>query len=169
MAHDINNEFLALQPDFFHYMVNFGEMSPKAARDYITRLRFLSAFYRLDSCITLERISEIIDCEKMQRHSRTKYSSIKSISDFNSGLKKFYAFLQHDYNEQCERAASDEMQKIINSPTLTRTEKETIVKARVGQGSFRRNLLAYWKGCSFTRCTMSEMLVASHIKLLSSR
>lgn len=48
--------------------------------------------------------------------------------------------------------------------TLTETEREAVIKARVGQGPFRDALIARWGGCSVTGCGMKEALVASHIK-----
>ena len=44
------------------------------------------------------------------------------------------------------------------------TEAEALVKARVGQGKFRNNLIEYWKGCSVTNCKYITILIASHIK-----
>lgn len=52
--------------------------------------------------------------------------------------------------------------------TLSETERERLIKARVGQGAFRQGLIARWKGCSVTGCSKEEMLVASHIKPWSS-
>lgn len=43
-------------------------------------------------------------------------------------------------------------------------EREAIVKARIGQGRFRRQLLEYWETCAVTGCEESSLLVASHIK-----
>lgn len=48
--------------------------------------------------------------------------------------------------------------------TLGETEREAIIKARVGQGPFRDALVQRWKGCSVTGCKLHELLVASHIK-----
>lgn len=53
---------------------------------------------------------------------------------------------------------------IQNDPTLTQTEKEQLVKARLGQGQFRRDLLSLWEGCCLTGCTTPKLLRASHIK-----
>lgn len=47
---------------------------------------------------------------------------------------------------------------------LGETERETLIKARVGQGAFRDALIARWKGCSVTGCAALSLLVASHIK-----
>jgi predicted restriction endonuclease len=47
---------------------------------------------------------------------------------------------------------------------LSGTEREAIVKARIGQGLFRKNLLDYWSVCAVTGCVEPRLLRASHIK-----
>lgn len=47
---------------------------------------------------------------------------------------------------------------------LDETERDAIIKARVGQGPYRDALFERWKGCSVTEVTMKEILTASHIK-----
>lgn len=47
---------------------------------------------------------------------------------------------------------------------LPETEKEMVVKARVGQGKFRDELFSVWRGCAVTGITLAELLRASHIK-----
>lgn len=44
------------------------------------------------------------------------------------------------------------------------TEKEELIRARRGQGLFRRYLLALWRACPITGCTETSLLKASHIK-----
>lgn len=46
----------------------------------------------------------------------------------------------------------------------TDTEREALIKARIGQGDYRDALLAYWGGCAVTDCTIPALLRASHIK-----
>lgn len=47
---------------------------------------------------------------------------------------------------------------------LSSTEREAIVKARIGQGRFRDSLIEYWTTCAVTGCTALPLLRASHIK-----
>jgi len=48
---------------------------------------------------------------------------------------------------------------------LTATERMAIIKARVGQGVFRDEVLQRWEGCcAVTGVTVGAVLVASHIK-----
>ncbi len=60
----------------------------------------------------------------------------------------------------------DHLQKeIISSPTLDRTEKRSLVNARIGQGTFKENV---WEveqeGCRVTGVTNPNHLIGSHIK-----
>lgn len=48
--------------------------------------------------------------------------------------------------------------------SLAPTERESVVKARMGQGQFRQDLLDLWGGCAITDIRRPELLRASHIK-----
>lgn len=48
--------------------------------------------------------------------------------------------------------------------SLSETEREAVVKARIGQGKFRSSLIDYWKACAVTECQEHSLLKASHIK-----
>jgi putative restriction endonuclease len=48
--------------------------------------------------------------------------------------------------------------------TLDQTERQSVVRARLGQGQFRADLVEYWQGCAVTGITASDLLRASHIK-----
>ena len=48
--------------------------------------------------------------------------------------------------------------------TLSDTERDALIKARVGQGPFRDALVQRWGGCSVSSVTMTDVLTASHIK-----
>jgi len=64
---------------------------------------------------------------------------------------------QHLYDYQTE---NDSREYDSASPN----ERETMIMARLGQGSYRRSLLEYWGYCSVTNCSDKKMLIASHIK-----
>lgn len=48
--------------------------------------------------------------------------------------------------------------------TLDKTEQESIVKSRIGQGIFRDGLIKLWGGCSVTGLSNLYLLRASHVK-----
>lgn len=55
-------------------------------------------------------------------------------------------------------AAAGELSKALP------TERDAIVKSRIGQGPFRIALEQYWKSCAVTGCCVLPVLRASHIK-----
>jgi HNH endonuclease len=42
-------------------------------------------------------------------------------------------------------------------------EREALIKARVGQGNFRMDVIALWGSCAVTGCSLTKVLNASHI------
>ena len=67
-----------------------------------------------------------------------------------------------EITEQLDRLAEIDL---LADHSLTSTEKEQLVKARVGQGAFRDALMVHWhRRCSVTGCTIEQVLRASHIK-----
>jgi hypothetical protein len=59
----------------------------------------------------------------------------------------------------------DRVEKSIrNDIGLDRTEKETVIQARRGQGKFKSNVEAIEKACRLTGITNPSLLIASHIK-----
>ena len=60
----------------------------------------------------------------------------------------------------------DELEKCLSSKTdpEKRTEIETLIKARQGQGRFRQKLLEQYPNCPLTGLNVRSLLIASHIK-----
>ena len=156
--------FFDYLPDFFHYMVTMGGLVERTGRDCITRLKFLSKDYRLDASLTEEVIDDIMRQEAAKMPFRAEYNSRHALNDLKSGLRKFLNFIQSDYEKLQEDTVISEIKKIYQNQQLDSTEKEAIVKARIGQGQFRKNLIGYWKGCSVTGYNRNGLLMASHIK-----
>jgi hypothetical protein len=46
---------------------------------------------------------------------------------------------------------------------IAETERDALIQARIGQGKFRTNVIALWGCCAVTGCSMSGVLIASHI------
>ncbi|VVG72082.1 hypothetical protein PAP18089_03074 [Pandoraea apista] len=59
----------------------------------------------------------------------------------------------------------EDIKAIEDSPNMPPTTKATLVLARLGQGKYRRELLALWGNrCAVTGCTVTQVLRASHAK-----
>ncbi len=82
-----------------------------------------------------------------QRYMLLKDNNIDKVYDFLDNIKLI-----------------DGIKNIENSKKLSSTEKEALIKVRIGQSKFRQNLINYWKGCSVTQYKDEKVLIASHIK-----
>lgn len=57
----------------------------------------------------------------------------------------------------------DAIDSIESRTDLNSSQREALVKLRIGQGHFRDQLVIRWGACSVTGCKMIDYLVASHI------
>lgn len=62
------------------------------------------------------------------------------------------------------RREADIINQVQNLPNLSQTEKNQIVKSRIGQGYFRRSLIQNCGYCPITLIDDTRLLTASHIK-----
>jgi hypothetical protein len=82
---------------------------------------------------------------------------------YRNALKRYrcYLYLTSDLGILEEK----EVVNIQKDKILEKTEKEAIIKARIGQGSYREKLLnKYHRSCIMTHINIPQVLVASHIK-----
>jgi hypothetical protein len=136
------------------------------------------------STTRLERALEMLGIRDFKLSGKCSWGNY---SEFISYIKQVQYLLMGEYN--LERVSllnahsfawmipvlEDELKKLeINEyrkaknirayNNLNDKERETIIKARVGQGKFRELLIEYWKGCSVTGCRNEGLLTASHMK-----
>ena len=76
----------------------------------------------------------------------------------------FLGFINSDYHKRITDSIIAEIRSLEKDNTINATEKDSIVKSRIGQGSFRKDLIEYWHGCAISQCPLTWMLIASHIK-----
>lgn len=79
-------------------------------------------------------------------------------SDFKAALNKYRKFIAEKSD------LIDDIETIIKDEIIPKTEKEQLISARVGQGNYRNKLINLWKKCAVSKCEMTELLIASHIK-----
>ena len=80
---------------------------------------------------------------------------------YNSAFNRYIEFLE---SYQDEPELINDIEKIIDSKIPISTEKQNLVKCRIGQGTFREKLIEFWNGCAVTKFKHIEILIASHIK-----
>jgi HNH endonuclease len=65
---------------------------------------------------------------------------------------------------ESESLVTEALEEIEQDQSISATEKQQLIKARIGQGLFRDRLLSYWGKCCLTDCELQGVLRASHIK-----
>lgn len=148
----IENEFA-----FREYMINSGELSPKVRINYISWLKFLSnSNFRIDR--NLDTNENIITALHQNENNRDVYKSDHDYSNLGSVLNKYRAFLNLD-NEILINDIND----ISNANNVEDTERKSLIKARIGQGKYRRDVVNLWGKCAISELKKTEFLIASHI------
>lgn len=127
--------------DFYHWMVQFGNVNTKSRTNYISWLKFMAGRYELDVDLSEDKIQTIINDERRALSSRTIYKSEKDLVNFKSALRKYKQFLDSNYSEVIQETILSETRKVQQDNSITLTEKNAIIKSRIGQGLFRERLI----------------------------
>lgn len=144
------------EKDFRIFMELNGPKGYASRSNYLSWLNFIAeSGFSIDSMLSDN--ATILDFLKASENKRSKYKSKAAYSDFGSALKKYREFLNMDFVSLLSDLED------VDQNQLSETEKRELRKARIGQGKYRRNLVALWGKCSVTQFSIREFLVASHI------
>lgn len=150
--------------EFYHYLTGPGGVNAHSRTNYISWLKFLDEQgYALTELQSYDDIDDMLATDASRQPNRSIYTKPNDLVNFKSALRKYLKFRQSDYAHQQEDTILAEINKVQNDATLSVTEREAIVKARVGQGKFRDKLVDYWHGCSVSTFSHFDILIASHI------
>jgi predicted restriction endonuclease len=88
------------------------------------------------------------------------YIAILKLRSDNEQLFYFRPFIEYNL----ESLHETEIETIEEDTNITTSERETIIKSRVGQGKYREKLLIECPYCPITMVNDERLLIASHIK-----
>lgn len=133
----------------------------------------------INDCIEIRNILSAIKTNKnwkdnvratIQRHcsetgsyrgSKDIFYSVYGLGEGYWGLKSMQYINLHQSITPIEKR----LEKLVYNDTgIPATEKEMIIKSRVGQGIFRERLIKKYEKCIITGITDKRLLMASHIK-----
>lgn len=93
------------------------------------------------------------------------YISIVRIKDFEGDGDGYYFKLFSDYfDEYVNLFAEAKIEKEVEASNIANSEKINIIRARVGQGEYRKKLLELCPFCPLTMVSDERVLIASHIR-----
>lgn len=101
--------------------------------------------------------------ESRETDNNRWYIKVADIADFTINPPIIHYFDGKEYKEEIQsiKAVMQEVDKIDG---ITSTEREAIVKSRVGQGIFRDKLISRYSNCMICGISNERLLRASHIK-----
>ncbi len=127
--------------------------------------------YRVDVApprVYMNAESEYYDLMRRIGLPNISYLSILKLKDNNNNNNLFYFRIFIDYKPDIigyKMPKEIEQENEINSKSnLSQKMKETMIKARTGQGEYRNKLLLECPYCPFTLVNDERLLIASHIK-----
>jgi hypothetical protein len=142
--------------EFRLFMDTNGPKAGRSKTNYISWLRYLSDNgINIDS--TVPDGDTIIDFLIETEADRAKYTDRSHYGDFRVAVNTYRQFIASSYV-----SLVTDIEK-INKENINETERAELIKARIGQGIFRKKLIELWGGCSVTAVSGVEFLVASHI------
>lgn len=154
--------------NFSNWMSEHSELSENSIYKYTRAVNTISN-EMLDehiinkSLLMMNRIELDLSIINILRNERFIKKNSVGNNMYSNALKQFrYFTLDSEEDTQQEQQI---VQEITQEQFLTETEKETIIKARVGQGKYRKLLLEkYDRKCIVTGISQNKLLIASHIK-----
>ncbi len=127
--------------------------------------------YRIE--VSFEVLDKPIDVSVFIEEFTDSYNEMCTPKVFNSAGKvtqNYMAYMPKAGALLILKALGDIAIKISDSASSpsdkkpSKTTSNAVINARLGQGKFRRDLLALWKSkCAFTGINIPELLIASHI------
>ena len=102
-----------------------------------------------------------IDFKKVNNGYSVRFEDLKNNKIFEKSAVYSFDSFSYQHLESIEKDIKD----IETDQNLSATEKDRLIKSRLGQGIFRDKLIGLAGGrCSVTNCSESSLLIASHIK-----
>jgi hypothetical protein len=82
---------------------------------------------------------------------------------YSCGLKQFRYYIL-DTVDEIDTKTAEIIETIKTDPNITQTERQSLIKSRIGQGNFRKSLIEKYDGkCVITGIDIGKVLIASHI------
>lgn len=152
------------ESDFSHWL---ADNKPNSQSNYLSGVRAVSRDMLAADVIEkplfeMNRLEYEIAMLKILGNPNFKKKDETGRRMYSNSLKH----LQSCMKELSDNVADEKFaEKIISESGITITEKETLIKSRVGQGEFKQKIIEKYRGkCIVTGIACKRILIASHIK-----
>jgi predicted restriction endonuclease len=128
----------------------YGSISGWAEEAGLIKTNLIDIYDPEDFALLSNRIKELEIFQERNSDGHQMYSA---------ALNRYAEYLR-----AMEKEVEEDIENLTKDDSVSETEKSSLIKSRLGQGIFRKNLIDYWNGCAVTEYQSSKLLVASHIK-----
>ncbi len=150
---------IANEAAFLRFMQENGPKNENSRRNYLSWLRYVYELYDVNyDNLTSTDVNNVLQELRETQNTRDIYKSNASISNIQSALNKYLAFILGG------DAASSIITDISSITDVTSTTTKTEIETRLGQGKYRQGVISIWKKCAVTELDRIDLLIASHIK-----
>jgi HNH endonuclease len=103
--------------------------------------------------------------QRHQQQEREALPDFDATADISVGIVATWSISTIEPNNSQPSCPLNLDRGVLCTRSLLRSsERKALIRARLGQGRFRADLLEYWGGCAVVGCTVEAALRASHIK-----
>ncbi|ELR63789.1 putative type II restriction endonuclease [Photobacterium marinum] len=162
----LTNNLSDLASLFQQWLLDIGK-SEKTAKNYLQAIRGSISNWMYENQLVDQPLVEVKSfsqfhrlVEKIKQVDEFKIRDSRGKGMYSAALNAYQRFLA-DLSQIDLRA---DVQQILQDTQLNETEKSILVSTRMGQGTFRKQLVDMWRGCAITGYKNTQLLVASHIK-----
>ncbi len=152
--------------NFEQWLISIGK-SPKTAKNYSGAIAGGLSTWALQAGLVKQSLQELNTVDEFLQVciGVRKLAIYEARNTVGKGMYNAALNIYADYlAEITENDIEKDLTQVFDDPKLSKTEKSTLVNARLGQGGFRKSLIEQWGGCAVTGYSDVRILIASHIK-----
>jgi hypothetical protein len=157
--------FLVTETSFYNWLVNIGK-TEKTAHNYSRAIAGAMSKWGVKEGIIFHSLLEIDSMTKLALVSQ-EIRNLPIYEQRNTVGKGMYSAALNAFKECFADIAgteiTEDIEQLSSRRDLTETDRIALVKTRLGQGLFRRDLVDYWQGCAISGYKKTNLLIASHI------
>lgn len=155
------------ESDFSNWLANNTSLLETSIKHYLGGVRIISKEMLAADVIgkplfEMNRLEYEIALMKIFFNPTFQQKDKKGNSMYSNSLKHLQTCFKELSNNVAEEKFAEE---IISKSAIAETEKDALIKSRIGQGNFRQKIVAKYGGkCIITGIMFKRILIASHIK-----
>lgn len=146
-------------------------LSAGSAQNYVGALRGVLTDWAIGADLTQSPLTDIRDAktfnvisEAMNAVPIFQERNKRGHNMYRAALNWYLKYLVQAPHEDKDVDVAEDVEEILAKSDLNTTERQELVRSRVGQGRFRSLVVAHWGRCAVTGYDDPAVLVASHIK-----